>query len=474
MRTLRLLPLLPLLATAAEHRRLFLDSLAVQEQAGLERVFHRPVKFAGNPVIRSDTQWERGSSGPYLYGTVLRENGKLRMWYHFVKNGYRNAYAESLDGVHWTKPSLGIVEFEGSRDNNLFSGVTQDPGDDPPRKERGQCHNPSVIARPGQPYAMFCYGADWDKVRAAFSEDGLRWRFTPESARQGLFPSSDVVNFFHDPYQDRFVATWKGSTRRGRSVGIAWSKDGSEWTKPVDRPIFAADDLDPTDTQFYGMPVFPYQGLYIGLPWVYHANVHYAPEMKMTREEAEAGSPRTVDVQLAWSHDLLHWTRPPRREPFLPNGPSGAFDSAMIYTARAPVEMDGKLLFYYGGFDNRHDARQFNGAIGLASMRLDGFCSMRAGRSGGWLVTRREALDRPAVRINAVTGPLGSVAAEILDVQGNAVPGFSRDECIPFSGDAVDRELRWKTGTWPADRVGKLHQIRFLLREADLFSYWPD
>ena len=31
------------------------------------------------------------------------------------------------------------------------------------------------------------------------------------------------------------------------------------------------DDLDPDATQVYGMPVFPYQGMYVGLPWIYHS-----------------------------------------------------------------------------------------------------------------------------------------------------------------------------------------------------------
>src|SRR5262249_50021155 len=152
--------------------------------------------------------------GPYLYGTVLRDAGKLRMWYHFTEGGYRNGYAESTDGIHWVKPNLGIVDFHGSKANNIVAG------------ERNQCHNPSVILRPLPPgdrerYALFCFGADYSKVRAAFSPDGLHWNFAPETAKNGLFESSDVVNFFYDPYKQRYAATWKGATRRGRSVGIA-------------------------------------------------------------------------------------------------------------------------------------------------------------------------------------------------------------------------------------------------------------
>ena len=29
-------------------------------------------------------------------------------------------YAESTDGIHWTKPDLGLVEWNGSRENNIL------------------------------------------------------------------------------------------------------------------------------------------------------------------------------------------------------------------------------------------------------------------------------------------------------------------------------------------------------------------
>lgn len=457
-------------------RRLFLDALVVERSAGLTRVFHQPVKFGGNPLLKADTDWERGGSGPYLYGTVLQDQAKLRMWYHYVRDGYRNAYAESEDGIHWTKPRLGIEPFEGSAANNLFVTVTRDPGDNPPRKARGLCHNASVMRNPAarddsETYVMFCYGADRDQVRVAFSADGLRWRFEPGA----LFDSSDVVNFFYDPYKKRFVSTWKGSTRRGRSVGIATSADGRHWAKPASLPIFAADDHDAPDTQIYGMPVFPYQGLYVGLPWIYHANVHYPSEMRMTRAEAEAMSSCKVDVLLAWSWDLMNWSRTPERKPFMPLGAAGSFDSEMIYTARSPVVVAEKLYFYYGGFSQPHNARRLNsGAIGVAMLRLDGFASMQAAREEGWLTTRREALISPEVRINAVTRGTGRVVAEILDLRGDVIPGFSRAEAIAFQGDSVNHVLRWKGREFPSGRKEELKKIRFYLTDADLYSYWSE
>lgn len=464
-------------------RRLFLDAMVVEQSQGLERVFHAVRKYSDNPVIKKDRPWEgRASySGPYLYGTVMWDQGKLRMWYHaHGGSGYRNCYAESTDGIHWTKPNLGLLPFEGSTENNLFLTVNQDPDDTNPRKAAGQCHNPSVIKRPWvsdpeKRYALFCYGVDHRHARVAFSPDGLRWTFVPETAEKGLFGSGDVLNFCYDPYRSRYVATWKSSNRRGRAAGVAVSSDGLEWSKPYAGPVFVADDLDPDATQIYGMPVFPYQGMYIGLPWIYNARwFKYGHYTDKRMGEVEKDSPCTMDVQLAWSWDLVNWTRPPRRDQFIPRGPEGAFDDKMIYTARAPVQVGNRLYFYYGGWTEPHNNRKAKAAIGLATLRLDGFCSMQAGDDEGWLISRREPFRVPRVTINAKTAADGYVVAELLDTQNKPIPGFTRDQCEPFTGDATAHVLEWKTGELPAQYLDVDKKIRFYVKNANLYSYLPD
>jgi len=465
------------------YRRLFLDAAVVEQRSGLERVFHSATKHPANPVLRADRPWEMGAGygGPYVYGTVFWDEGKLRLWYHTQCGGaYLNCLAESPDGIAWTKPELGLVEFGGSKANNIVVGAGPAPGEKPPFAGQGQCHNPSVIKRPWEKdpakrYALFCYGQEYRWARVAFSPDGLRWTFAPETREKGLFSSSDVLSFFWDPYAARYVGTWKSSNRRGRAVGVVWSRDGLTWQKPVEGPVFVADDLDPDATQVYGMPVFPYQGLYIGLPWIYNARwFKYGGYTDQRLYESELDSPCTMDTQLAWSWDLINWTRPPERQAFIPHGEAGQFDSGMIYTARAPVQVGDELYFYYGGWDGPHNGKRVKAAIGLATLRLDGFCSLRAGAAEGWCISRREPLRVPRVTINARTAADGYVLAELLDREDRVIPGFSRADCVPFSGDAVRHVLAWRTAALPdAHRDGD-KKIRFILKQADLFSYLPD
>lgn len=453
------------LAGAPPYRRLFLDAMVVEESAGLTRVFHSAEKYKGSPIIKKDRPWE--GWGPYVYGTVLWDGGRLRMWYQGIGKGSADvSYAESTDGIHWTKPELGIIEYDGSKKNNIVG-------------PSGVCHIPSVIRVPDpspseKQWAMYGYAKGGPAV--AYSSDGLHWDWKRAPEQYGLFASSDVTNFFYDPIGNCYAATYKTSNRRHRAVGVAVSDDRLKWRKPVEGAVFGADDLDPDATQVYGMPVFAYQGMYIGQPWMYHARwIKYGkydkPEVMY---EAQEGSARTVDVQLAWSHDMLSWNRTPAREPFIALGPDASWDSKMIYTARAPVIVGDKLFFYYGGFDTIHDDdKNARGAIGLATLRLDGFCSMRAGSTEGWLISRREVFNTPAVTINAKCAPGGYVAAELVDRDNRPIPGFTRSDCIAFTGDSVRHELTWKTKEFPKSLIDKDRKVRFFIRNADLYSYLP-
>lgn len=449
----------PVLGGGPPFRRLFLDAMVVEEQQGLERVFHPATKYEGNPIFVGNGTWE--GWGPNLGGTVIRHDGKFRMYYYCIADREKTkvCMAESTDGLHWTRPNLGLVEWNGSKENNIV-------------------HSPTNVFKSTNPkspdYLWIGYSYSNGNANMRHSADGITWKMD-EDAKQ-LFSSSDVINWFFDPYRRRMCATWKVPSRRHRSVGVAWSDDGVKWEKPINGPVFVPDDLDPDATQIYGMPVFAYQGMFIGLPLIYHARwIKYgrytSPEVMF---EAQEGSPRNGDIQLAWSWDLINWTRTPKREPFIPNGPVKEFDCGFIGVAREPLVMGDELWFYYSGWDQVHeDYAGLKAAVGLAKLRLDGFCSMSAGETEGWLISRREVFNTPRVTINAKVKPGGYVSAELVDRHNNVIPGFEKDMCIPFTGDSVRGELTWKTEKFPAEWIDKDKKIKFYIKNADLYSYLP-
>lgn len=442
-------------------RRLFLDAMVTEKSHDLERIFHTVQKYQGNPIFRGNAAWE--GWGPNIGGTVIRDDDKLRMYYYCISDDEPTiiCMAESNDGIHWTHPNLGLVEWKDSKDNNIVECSTM----------------VGKLAQPDNPDKSWI---TFSKKRMGYSPDGMHWQWDENDGE--LFSSSDVINWFFDPYKNRMCATWKCGNRRHRACGVVWSSDLVTWTKPYDGPVFVADDLDPDPTQIYGMPVFAYQGMFIGLPLIYHARwIKYGKYTSaMVLFEAQEGSPKNGDIQLAWSWDLVNWTRTPKREPFIPNSPSGSFDFGFIGVAREPLVMGDELWFYYSGWDQVHvnkgnpwDVTYPKAAVGLATIRLDGFCSMYAGEQEGWLVSRREVFNTPRIILNAQCDSGGYISAELVDRENNVIPGFEKNNCIPFEGDSVSGELTWKTKKFQKEFIDKDKKVKFYLKNANIYSYLP-
>ena len=151
-------------------RRLFLDATIVEEQHGLIRQFHSAEKHTDNPIIVADRPWEGTSAitGPYVYGTVLKDGDRYRMWYQVLFQGNHVGYAESSDAVHWQKPALDIIQYQGQSTNFVVSEFDVE-------KSGGRCHNPNVILRPNETnperrYALYGFDGKAGHPRLAFSD----------------------------------------------------------------------------------------------------------------------------------------------------------------------------------------------------------------------------------------------------------------------------------------------------------------
>ena len=104
-------------------RQLFLDDHWIDSSTGAERVLHEPV--AENIALEAEHPWDQIFSAYHL---VLGDGSRWRMYYLCSGRGDEDGppggwqycgYAESDDGIEWTKPELGVVEVDGSKRNNL-------------------------------------------------------------------------------------------------------------------------------------------------------------------------------------------------------------------------------------------------------------------------------------------------------------------------------------------------------------------
>lgn len=434
--------------------QLFVDDYLIAAQANVARKYHAFDKHPDNPVLVGDQPWE--GNNIYLFGTVLpgEDSKGYRMWYQDIPGQEEPnsvLYATSEDGILWTRPSLGIHGYKGSTANNI---------------NVPNVFMPSVIWRPWEIDAQRRYlmitlrDGGWG---AAMSPDGIRWKDVPNNPV--IKGGGDSAQFFWDPRTKQYVGFGKVIANvdgmRRRCVGRTTTKELSSW--PPFELVVAPDTFDDRwadgvhRTHLYGMSVFAYETMYIGLLWIFRA----------TDDEGYLVGP--VFVELASSRDGIHWERQDGdRPPILPLGKPGSWDDGMVYTANHPLLEGDRLKLYYGGFDEEH-SMPMHGKIGLATLRKDGFASLDAGEKEGTILTKRLVDVSGALRVNCAAST-GWVKVEVLDGDGKVVPGYGRYECAAIKGDGVDQIVTWGDKTELPHGLASV-RVRFVLKNAAVYSF---
>jgi len=469
---------LPPIIDIGPERQLFLDDTLIDAMERVSRRVNQPDRHPQNPIFEAEHPWE---SGRILYSDVVFDQDEeiYKLWYSVYNAEIDKSslcYAVSEDGIHFQRPELGLVEFDGSTSNNLL-----------PVPDRF-AHDKTVIKdsrdqNPERRYKMVYYTRDG--VGVAWSADGLRW--TPHDGNPVINPTGDASQspFFDERLglyvmfvrpNGRHMRRWwrkKGipydasvfPTRRiGRSVSI----DFETWTH-IEEAV-EPDERDGDGTEFYYMPVLRYESGYIGFLNVYH---------ELTGDPAVLdGFNNNLDAQLAFSRDGIKWSRVCDRQVFL-GVVGGAWDERRIYVDEVLVR-DDEILVYYRGSNiphagiqdlvgKEHNGRPLRGdALGLARLRLDGFVSVQAGAAEGSLTTRPLRCSGGELRVNADAAG-GSLQVEAITLYGAPIPGFTRSDCILIDSDSTDHPVRWKGGK--LDPAGEPIRLRFYLRQSSLYSF---
>ena len=433
--------------------QLFIDDDLIESVDGLQRIVNQPVRHHANPVLTYEKPWE--GNCVITWGSVLydEEEKLFKIWYEVYKKagGPGEAtilgYATSKDGVTWEKPELGLVDYRGSKANNLvFASKTS------------TIDSPSILFDPHPTpeckYRMYWYSFEESGIRGATSPDGLRWNLI-----EGILVNAgDRSSACYDPKRQKFLVITRIPGRGLRTCGLWESEDGKDFQYFGE--IAAPDEGDPEKTEFYGMIYFPYAGLRLGF-----LEMFYVPLRKL-------------NTQLIYSHDGLEWRRACDRQTFLDWGPPGSWEQAWVTPSQnPPIRVDDKLYIFYQGRQTLHWAvAPFGhiGSVGLALLRVDGFVSLDAQCEEGSVTTAPLMLEGATLHLNAFARP-GAVTVEVLDLNGNPIESFTRADCIPLNmADRTDHAVAWQGNRSLGVLSGKAVRLRFSVQGAKLYSFWME
>jgi hypothetical protein len=434
-----------------------------------------PVKPAA-PVIVSDKPWESMSSG---WGTLRIEEGRWRLWYEAWDDQYKDdfdgrlCYAESEDGVTWVKPELGLVEFRGSKANNIILDG---------RMTGCGFHGHSVFVDPTSPpearYRMIFMSAlrRWDKpeqgyslypMSFAYSADGIQWKW-------GLPPGQSWLNPPFVPFgsDTQTVVRWDEGLRQyvgyfrtwepgyGRTIGRAVTSDFGRWPHP--ETILTADEQDPFGTDLYNNAASVYrvpgdEGHFFFISTFDHAS-------------------DTLAVQLATSRDGWHYRRL-CRDRFV--APGQTFDRGGIYTCPGIHRAGDDLVMMYHAVPFKHGEAtpskiRHAGSYVVLRFHVDRFQGLHADGEFEFSVPAERGADgRLQVTLNAIVAPGGRIRAGVLPARREQayLPGFAPGDSQPVTGDGTALPLVWKGGAVPAHPKDEPLEVRLIMEKATLFSY---
>ncbi|MDF2716673.1 MAG: hypothetical protein K0R28_3598, partial [Paenibacillus sp.] len=227
------------IASLGSRTELFVDDWLIESMQGVYLKLHPPERK--EIVLDLDRPWEGNTS---TYFTVIQEPDKIRLYYRgtldLQKKRYAACYAESVDGVHFTRPDLQLHEFAGSRSNNI---IWLDEG------KRNIAHNlapfldPSPAALPEERYKAVG-GSPSDRqeledgivkggLHALVSCDGIHWRLKQEKEimREGNGGQFDTLNtVLWDPIQSSYRSFSRFMREGARDIHTATSPDFLQWS----------------------------------------------------------------------------------------------------------------------------------------------------------------------------------------------------------------------------------------------------
>lgn len=460
------------------------DNVAIPHTQNLRLEMREPMKHPANPVLKRGRPGTPDANGVQFYGSIIKDDDKYRLWYvafdddvenKIASARWRAAYAESGDGLTWTKPNLGLVAFHGNKQNNLVDvggewgfvnlKVLKDERDpDPARRYKMTSH---VYFR--------------DKRRLGtllpfVSADGLRWKAVKEvTPLKAELRKEDLLlpGVHFEPCGGLYQ--WDGqfficgqnamnATRpyQGRVTRLYRSADFVNWSATSSIPFIRApqhQSLGPGrslegEQCHEGISVWNRGNVLLGIFGQWHG----AKEWKDV----------SVDLGFVISDDGLNFREPAHEWTMIKHGGDGHWDQGGVIQGQGFENIGGQTFLYYGTWDPRPTGGlpQPRGGVGIAALPRDRFGDLvieTAGEGPGdyqlpqivaELVTASVAVKTPRFFINADgLGAEARLRIELLDHLERPIADYASENAAIVTRSGFQTAVEWKQSSALPDRV---------------------
>ncbi|MCL4691370.1 MAG: hypothetical protein KJ060_02530 [Candidatus Hydrogenedentes bacterium] len=440
---------------------LFVDSYLIDRLVGAEQRLHPPTE--GETVIAFDKPWEGRFCG---YVTVIKDGDTYRLYYRGNPTAGKDGsttevtcYAESADGIAFTKPNLGLFEVDGTRENNVILA-----------NMAPFSHNfsPFLDTRkdvPAEERFKALAGTRETGLVAFVSPDGTTWKKMREEPviTDGAFDSQNVA--FWSEAEGQYVSYFRVFSDGFRSISRTTSPDFREWSKPVEMTYG-----DTPREHLYTNQTAPY----FRAPHIYVSiAARFMPGRRIVSEEQAKALGGDVKYSGDCSDAIFMTTRGGSAydrtfmEGYIRPGLGlNNWTSRTNYPAYGVVPASDTEMSVYVqrnyGQDSHHLQR--------LRLQTDGFVSINAPYEGGELVTKPFTFDGNELAINFATSAAGSVWIELQNADGSPIDGFSREDCDEIVGDEIARVVTWKGSADVSSLAGKPVRLCAVMKDADLYS----
>lgn len=441
-----------------DRRELFVDDWLVDSVDGAEQRLHQPTPR--EVAITYDAPNEGNIS---FYVRVFRDDDVIRMYYRGADYDWEQektlhqvvCYAESRDGLTWTKPNLGLFEFNGSKENNIVWRGAGEHNFSPFKDTNPDC-------KPDERNKAL--GSQKGGLVAFASPDGIHWRKMQEEPviTKGAFDSQNLA--FWDVERGQYVDFHRGFRNGVRDIMTCTSDDFLHWTEPK------------YITQIDAEPQHLYTNATIAYERAPHIFLAFPKRFVPSRRAAyhprpEHNHPGVSDGVLMSSRDGVNWQR--WDEAFLRPGQNNQrwwqrnnHIAWGILETQNDIPGEGRELSLYS-IEN-----YYVGPCRLRrySLRVDGFVSMHAPYQGGEFTTRPLVFKGNELEVNYATSAAGSMRVEIQDETGQPIPGYTLEESVEHYGDQLEGVVGWKQGASVKQLAGQPVRLRFVLKDADVYA----